>query len=66
MACKEWNIKPWEFEKLTTAQVQDIELAAHAERYIQEELRSEYDGTQMRSQTNSQSHQAWREEMKAL
>ena len=38
---KEWGIKPWEMDKLTMTDMQDIGLAAHAETYIKETQREQ-------------------------
>jgi len=38
---KEWGIKPWEMGRLTARDLQDIRLAEHAERFIQQEQRNQ-------------------------
>jgi len=42
--CKEWGIKPWEMEKLTSRDLQDVWLAEHTETYIQQRQRERQEG----------------------
>jgi len=42
----EWNIKPWEADRLTANQWQEIRLAEHAESYIKQEQRERARGQQ--------------------
>jgi hypothetical protein len=37
---QEWGINPWEMDKLTAKDLQEIRLAEHAETYIQQEQRA--------------------------
>lgn len=38
---KEWGIKPWNLDKLTAKDLQDIRLAEHAEAYIEQQQREQ-------------------------
>jgi len=53
----EWGIKPWEVDKLTTSDLDDIILAEHAEAYIQQEQRNQQ---QADTKTNLENRQSKR------
>lgn len=41
---KEWGLKPWELERLTVGDIQDVILAEHAQSYIEAEHRERQQG----------------------
>jgi hypothetical protein len=43
---KDWGIMPWDFDKLTVRDVQEIRLAEHAEAYVKQEQRERQRGAQ--------------------
>jgi len=47
---KEWGIKPWEMDRLTAKDLQEIRLAEHASAYIEQEK------SQMMNNSGSISH----------
>jgi hypothetical protein len=41
---KDWGINPWDMDKLTAKDLQEIRLAEHAEAYIKQEQRERAQG----------------------
>jgi len=59
----DWGIKPWNIDKLTAKDLQDIALAEHAEAYIKEQS-YEQQRTGQRSSRNSSNYQDFKSNMK--
>jgi len=65
---KEWGIKPWELDKLTASDLQEIRLAEHTESYIQQEQQNQRKRQQQgkrgrRSARNSERYQDYQDRM---
>lgn len=54
---KDWGIKPWEFDKLSMGDLQEIALAEHAETYIEQQQMNDARRGGMKSKRNTQKHQ---------
>lgn len=60
---KEWGIKPWNYDRLTAGDLQDVALAEHAEAYIKHEQHEQARGGGMRSTRNSDDYKEWQDDM---
>jgi hypothetical protein len=62
----EYNIKPWEMERLTTKDLQLIGLAEHADAYRKQELQRQHNMNSshgQRSHTQSKKYKEWKQRM---
>lgn len=61
---KDWGLKPWELDRLSVNDLQDVMLAEHAENYIEhQQYENQHGNGGMRSTRNSESYQDYQQEM---
>lgn len=61
---KEWGIPPWELDRVSVRDLQDVMLAEHASSFIEYEQQQQYRTGGMRSTRRSDSYQEYEDRMR--